>query len=77
MKLIKDEESKRFKPFRLTLEVETKSEARLLWHCINSRNLRRQLIDGGYSGMNGTLEDVADYFGSPDVCRYIQQHVEI
>lgn len=76
MKLIKDEESKGFTPFKLTLEIETPEEARLLWHCFNKLRLRQAIMDSSYGKYSvACAEDLSD--DGESIKSEIASHVDI
>lgn len=80
MKLVRDTEKKEYKftPFRVTLELESETEARLLWHIMNRSNLRDLVFLNNY-GMSKYIMDMDGEFSGSDgkLRNLIEQHVPI
>ena len=76
MKLIESTPSKQFKPFRLTLEIESEEEARLLWHVFNRGNLK-DAIFYNYTCRTYNMNIVNQFSCREDICNAISKEVTI
>ena len=82
MKLIESTPSKQFKPFRLTLEIESEEEARLLWHVFNNASLRACVFDNYRSSdtikkYNKNIDSNFSFDSRDAVCVAISKEVTI
>jgi len=79
MKLINtNQEEPKFKPFQLTLEIESEDEARLLWHVFNRCNLRKIIFEN--YGSKYTLPDLTEFASTSTgfmIREYIESKVQI
>ena len=77
MKLIKTEQCEKFKPFQITLELETEEEARLLWHIANRVNIRAKIFSDDYGREGEYLRAMNNSFGNAMLREEIAEHVTI
>jgi len=65
-----------FKPFNLTMRIETEKEARLLWHVFNRQALLRAINDDTYS-LEIYNKNIAQDLTDNDIRSFIAENVDI
>jgi len=80
MKLVEPEyyQKKVFKPFNITLRIETGGDARLLWHVFNRGNLKGAIFTKEYPGKYQTCVTSSQFCGgieSEEIRAFIQSKI--
>ena len=82
IKTERQEEKNNFRPIKLNIEIETIGEARLLFHVLNTANLKDIILTDDYKG-NGPnwnfveIEDFKNINGIDLECEILEQGFEV